>query len=206
MLNWNLIVRGMVMINKKRQSLNCVYIDILRILLGVITGIFAIILTKLNVSDDLMVWIAIILYGALYIFYIIYKTYWGIRNIKTGIKFAKSGDSDNLMSFMKITKFGSIPLYVIVFIIYFFMTLVMLLAPMGFLMIPFTLGPVVLFTYLNVIFTSAFTIGFLVDKKIKGEVSMAFVIINGILQFCFVLDVIDTIYLCVKFRKKKIEV
>lgn len=194
------------MINKKRKSLNCVYIDILRMMLWVITGIFTIILTKLNVSDDLMGWIAIILYGALYIFYIIYKIYWGIRNIKTGIKLAKSGDGDSLMSFMKITKFGSIPLYVIVFIIYFFMTLVMLLAPMGFLMIPFTLVPAVIFTYLNVIFTSAFTIGFLVDKKIKGEVSMAFVIINGILQFCFVLDVIDTIYLCVKFRKKKIEV
>lgn len=194
------------MINKKRKSLNCVYIDILRMMLWVITGIFTIILTKLNVSDDLMVWIAIILYGALYIFYIICKIYWGIRNIKTGIKLAKSGDGDSMMSFMKITKFGSIPLYVIVFIIYFFMTLVMLLAPMGFLMIPFTLVPAVIFTYLNVIFTSAFTIGFLVDKKIKGEVSMAFVIINGILQFCFVLDVIDTIYLCVKFRKKKIEV
>ena len=194
------------MINKKRKSLNCVYIDILRMMLWVITGIFAIILTKLNVSDDLMGWISIILYGALYIFYIIYKIYWGIRNIKTGIKLAKSGDGDSLMSFMKTAKFGSIPMYVIVFIINFVMTLVMLLTPMGFLMIPFTLGPAVLFTYLNVIFTSAFSICFLKDKKNKGEISAAFMVVNILLQLCFVLDVIDTIYLCVKFRKKKIEV
>ncbi|MDO4301484.1 MAG: hypothetical protein Q4D26_08870 [Clostridia bacterium] len=194
--------------NKKRKSLNCVYIDILRMMLYPLSAVVVLVLSELGISENTAGWISVVVLGILFVFYVVYKVYWGIKNIKTAVRLTNEENSDSLLSFMKITKFGSIPLYIIVFLINLFMWFLFVVSTRGMAIFtfPFMIAPTVFFTYLNVVFTAVFTIGFLIIKKDKGDISLSFVVINGILQFCFVLDVIDTIYLCVKFRKKKIEV
>ncbi|MDO5387597.1 MAG: hypothetical protein Q4F63_00015 [Clostridia bacterium] len=196
------------MINKKRKSLNCVYIDILRMMIFPLSIVLEDITFNglFNENTESMFEIGILI--TLFIFYLVYKIYWGVRNFMTAVALTKDGDDKKLASFMKVAKFGSIPMYVIVFTINFVVWAVMVLATrgIGIFALPFAILPTVFFTYLNVIFTSIYSICFLIDKKNKGEISAVFMVINILLQLCFVIDVIDTIYLCFKFRKKKIEV
>ena len=194
------------MINKKRKSLNCVYIDILRMMLYPLAIILPILLSDAGIGENASTWITLGVLVVLFIFYGVYKIFWGIRNIITGVKLTKAGDSESLGSFMKTAKFGSIPLYVIVFIINFLMWSLLLIASrgIGIFSFLFMIAPTVFFTYLNVIFTSVFSICFLIDKKNKGEISAVSMVVHILLQLCFVIDVIDTIYLCAKFGKRKI--
>lgn len=196
------------MINKKRKSLNCVYIDILRMMLYPLASLVILALCEFGINEDTAGLIAVCVLGIMFIFYGVYKIYWGIKNFITSVSLAKAGDSDRLRAFMKTAKFGSIPMYIIVFTINLITWAFFIIATRGLVIFsfPFMIAPAVFFTYLNVIFTSVFSICFLIDKKSKGEISAAFMVINILLQLCFVTDVIDTIYLCIKFKKNKIEV
>ncbi|OPX45967.1 hypothetical protein CLHUN_04420 [Ruminiclostridium hungatei] len=105
---------------------------------------------------------------------------------------------------MKILKFSSIPYLFINFIIYYLLFIIFFVASRGTATvtpIPLFFMFVIFFTYLGVIFTSAYGIGLLAlllkEKKLKAGCFL----FHLLLQLCFVLDVVDTLVLMKKFKR-----
>lgn len=180
--------------DKKYRTLLCVYSDIFLWLSYVII--------VLGLFYKKRFFIALL--GISFFLYLLIKVVFGIKNIIIAIKLALANDSDTLFTLMKKTKYGSIWVfvvnYVINFIVVFFTILAMwhaagLAAPLFWL--------IGYMTYTDVIFTSCFGITFIILKRKNKEVSKSFVVVNILLSLCFVLDIFDTFYLHYKFKETK---
>lgn len=179
---------------KKYKTLICVYSDFF------LFGFYPVLLLCTFFEGTLR---KTLFYTALLLFvlYVMIKLIFGIRNIVIAIKLALNNDSETLFQLAKKTKYGSIWVFVINYIVnsIVFNAAVLLLLHLAFFAFPYICF-IILITYLDVIFTSCFGICFIILKKRKGEVSLKFAVLNVVLLLCFVFDIADTIYICNKFK------
>lgn len=132
----------------------------------------------------------------------------GVINIINTLRLFKNGEYNSLRKRMKVLKFGTIPYFIINFVLYFLLFMLFFAASRGF----FILTPMPLlfliptfFTYLTVVLTSVYGIGFVAILKRERRITTGKLIIHILLQLCFVLDIIDTIVLVIKHKAVKKE-
>lgn len=126
-----------------------------------------------------------------------------VKNIINTCRLYKNGEYNSLRKYMKVLKLGSIPYFVLNFAIYFLLFMVLFAATHGVLVatpIPFLFLPPILFAYLTVLFTSSYGIGFLAIIKKEKRLKSRSLIIHVLLQLCFVLDIISTIILLIRYK------
>ncbi len=179
---------------RKYRTLWCVYSDLFLIVfyvllvLGFCCSSFIL---------KLLAFVCFVLFAAV-------KIVFGIRNIILAIELGIENDEEALFKLMKKTKYGAIWIFIVNYIVNFIAIVILSLAlfKLVFLALPY-IGLIVIMTYIDVVFTSSFGIIFVVMKKARGEMTSTAVIIHILLMLCFVIDVVDTIYLYRKFRKNK---
>lgn len=129
-----------------------------------------------------------------------------IINIINAIKLFKNKEFDFLRKYMKKIKLRAIPYFILNFIFFFLLFMLFAAATRGIMLAtPFPLLFLipVFFTYLSVIFTSSYGIGYVAFLYKEGKIKTSKLIIHIILQLCFVLDVLDTIILLKKVKENK---
>ncbi|NLJ88534.1 MAG: hypothetical protein GX327_07130 [Epulopiscium sp.] len=139
------------------------------------------------------------------IFSIIAIFLFGILCISNAVVLYRRGDLATLRQYMKVAKRGLIPFFIINFIYCAFLNMILFVASRGI----FIIGPIpimiiimVSFTYLAVLFSSSYSIAFIIQLKKKDKLSQGVAFLNICLQLIFVLDIIELIYLLRRFRKE----
>jgi hypothetical protein len=152
-----------------------------------------------NTSSDrflhLFFWIWVCLYIALLII-----------NIVSLVIDYKGNNTELLFKKMKRIKLGLIPFWVINFLCSIFITIFCgFVLPMGIIfLVPF-LVPILIFpSYIVLCFTSVFSVIYLKSLYKNGILKIEPFIIHSILQFMFVTDIIDTLYIIEKWGKLNI--
>ncbi len=128
----------------------------------------------------------------------------GILNIWSAFQLYRKKEYTVVRKRMKVLKLGSIPFFIINFLVYFLLFILFVAASRGILLftpIPLFFTVFIFFTYLIVIFTSSYGIGFLAIVKREKKINTGSFVIHILLQLCFVLDVFDTIILLFKYKK-----
>lgn len=182
--------------DKKYRTLLCVYSDIF-LWLAYFFLIFAV---GIELNGKLILAVEIVFF----LLYIFVKLIFGIKNIIVAVKLVIEKNEETLFRLSKKSKYAAIPDFIINFVINFIVINIMFIFLMhfAFLALPYMCF-IIFMTYMNVIFTSCFGIALIVLKRIKKEASTGFAIINILFLLCFVLDIFDTIYLHIKFKKPK---
>ena len=126
-----------------------------------------------------------------------------IINIINTCSLYKNKDYNSLRKSMKTLKLGMIPYFILNFLFYLLLALLFFAASRG--MIIFTPIPILLlvpvfFTYLTVLFTSCYGMGFIAIINKENRINSGKMIIHILFQLCFVLDVISTIILLNKYK------
>jgi hypothetical protein len=125
-----------------------------------------------------------------------------IINIVSIIINYKENDTELLFKKMKRVKIGLIPYWIINFICYVPISVVLLLAGHGF---GFIIVPIFIFaSYMVLCLTSLFSILYLLKLKKNNKISKKQFIIHTLLQLIFVVDIIDTIYIIIKWGKPSV--
>ncbi len=130
--------------------------------------------------------------------------YFGVHGIITAVKLFRANDLTALRRHMKHAKVGMIPFFIINFIYYLALIMLVLGASRGlFLFGPIfvVIVPIVIFTYLAVLFTSAFTIAYILLMKKNNQLTGDAVVLHICLQLIFVLDMVSMFIL---LRKKSV--
>lgn len=130
--------------------------------------------------------------------------YFGIRCVVSAVALYRNDDLFALRKFMKISKRGLIPFFVMNFIYYSLFIMILMAASRGIFLfgpIPMILIPLVIFTYLAVLFTSSFSIAFIVLLKKKDKFDTSSMLLNICLQLTFVLDIVGMLFLLRRFKK-----
>ncbi|MGN0999021.1 MAG: hypothetical protein ACI4PO_05665 [Faecousia sp.] len=102
-----------------------------------------------------------------------------------------------------VIKLAHIPFYGILFAVGAGLTIASIGFLVPLLVLPMALGILALIDYLLLITSSMYGINALRRAKQKGTVSTAFVVVNGILHFFFVADVISAIVVYCRLRERK---
>lgn len=126
-----------------------------------------------------------------------------VTNVINSITLFKNSDHVSLRQNMKILKFGLIPYFVINFVLYLFIFLILFAASRGIIIfspIPLFFIIPIFFTYLAVLFTSFYGIGYVLILWKENRIKNSCLVIHVLLQLCFVLDVISTIILLAKYK------
>jgi hypothetical protein len=125
-----------------------------------------------------------------------------IINIVSIIIDYRKNDTELLFKKMKRVKIGLIPYWIINFICYVPISVVVLLAGHGF---GFIIVPIFIFaSYMVLCLTSLFSILYLLNLNKNNRISKKQFIIHALLQFIFVVDIIDTIYIIIKWGKSNV--
>ena len=137
---------------------------------------------------------------------LILNVIFAVINIINTIRLYKNREYNSMRTYMKVLKLGSIPYFVLNFIIYFLLFMLFFAASRGLIM--FTPTPLlflipIFFTYLNVLFTSFYGLGFIATISKEKKLSKGKMLIHVLLQLCFVLDVISTIILLREYKVDK---
>ncbi len=129
----------------------------------------------------------------------------GVCHLKLAYSLYKKDESKQLRRGMLYMKVGTIPFFLLNFVYFAFVTVFPLILPMGFIF----LAPEILvmifagtMTYIIMLCTSVYGMGYLALLKKEEKISLTRLVVNLILQVIFVLDILDTIYLLIKYRKK----
>ena len=114
----------------------------------------------------------------------------------------RNNSSDRLFKKMKRVKITLIPFWIINFICYFPISVLGLLAGHGF---GFLIVPIFIFvSYMVLLLTSIFSISYLLNLRKNKIITGKQLIMHSILQLCFVIDIIDTIYIIRKWGKQTV--
>lgn len=126
-----------------------------------------------------------------------------VRNFINTCRLYKKREYNSLRKHMKVLKLGVIPYFILNFIIYILLFLLFFAASRGiviFTPIPLLFIIPIFFTYLSVLFTSCYGIGFAAIVKREKNSKSSGVILHVLFQLCFILDVISTIILLIKYK------
>jgi len=124
-----------------------------------------------------------------------------IINILFLKKLVKKNELEKIFNYTKIIKYSAIPFWVINFISYFgvMQFFVLIMWGMAILIIP-----IILFlSYLILLATSIYSINYIILAEKNKMITKTQCIINIILQLCFILDIINVLYLEINKKKKK---
>lgn len=128
-------------------------------------------------------------------------------NIKNTYKLYRNNESAYLRKFMKVLKLGAIPYFMLNFILYLLLFMLFFAASRGIIMfspIPLMFLIPVFFTYLSVLFTSLYGMGFAFAMQKEQKMKTGKLIIHILLQLCFVLDVLDTLILLKNYKIEQV--
>ena len=144
--------------------------------------------------------VVLIIISGIFNFIIAYK------NIINSITLFKNNDHVSLRQYMKTLKLGLIPYSVINFILYSFIFFILFASSKGIIVVSpvplFFLVPI-FFTYLAVLFTSSYGIGYVLILNKGNKLKNGYLVIHILLQLCFVLDVISTIILLIRYKNSE---
>lgn len=177
------------------------------LLIGLYINIFLVILLfvlmfKSSTNQSIGEWTLLVVLCAAVITSIL-SIIFGVINIINTYKLCKDNEYNSLRKYMKVLKFGAVPYFIINFIVYFFIFFIFLAASRGIILftpIPLIFIGIIFFTYLAVIFTSSYGIDFLVIVKKEKIIKTGSLVIHILLQLCFVLDVVDTLIILMKYK------
>ncbi len=131
-----------------------------------------------------------------------------VKNIINTYRLYKERQYNLLRKHMKVIKLGMIPYFIINFIIYILLFMLFFAASRGLIIfspIPLLFIVPVFFTYLSMLFTSCYGIGFAAIVNSEKNLGNLKFIIHILFQLCFVLDVVSTIILLLKYKIKPAE-
>lgn len=131
-----------------------------------------------------------------------------VASVKDASLLYREKDSAYLRKYMKALKMGAIPYFVLNFILYFLLFMLSVAASRGLVIltpIPFMFVILVFFTYLSLLFTAPYGMAYAVIIQREGKMSTGRLVIHILLQLCFVLDVVDTIVLLMKYERKQVD-
>ncbi|MFL0248586.1 DUF6652 family protein [Candidatus Clostridium stratigraminis] len=177
-----------------RNTLMGLYFNLIIVILSLLF------LLRTMLDNDMANWVQWILVVALIVSSILNIIFAGINALNSFILF-KNNDYNSMRKSMKSLKFGVIPYFIINFIIYLLVFLLFFAASRGIILvtpIPLLFLIPIFFTYLAVIFTSIYGIGFSLILYKEKRLRIGKLILHVVLQLCFVLDVLDTIILLAK--------
>lgn len=122
-----------------------------------------------------------------------------IVNIISIVLDYRNNNSERLLKKMKRVKFSLIPFWIINFICYIPISSLLLVIGHGF---GFFIVPIFMaITYIVLLFTSIFSISYLLNIKKNKRITNWQFIGHSILQLCFIIDIIDTIYIASKWGR-----
>ncbi|MEL7569144.1 MAG: DUF6652 family protein [Eubacteriaceae bacterium] len=146
---------------------------------------------------DLMQWLNYLIIGL----NAAYNIVLAIINIINSIKLFRNNDYNSLRKYMKLIKLGAVPYFLVNFIFYFCLYTVGFILTLGLAI--FSVITPILITYLSVLYTSVYGIGFTALLYKQKKLTAIQLLIHVLLQICFILDVISTIILLVKNKPEK---
>lgn len=126
-----------------------------------------------------------------------------IINFVNTYKLYKRNEFDYLRKYMKAIKLGAIPYFILNFIFFVLLFLLFAAATRGIMLVtpmPLLFLLPIFFTYLSVIFTSSYGIGYTAILYKEQKLKSGKLVIHILLQLCFVMDVLDTIVLLRKYK------
>ncbi len=134
----------------------------------------------------------------------------GIINIVRSFLAYGRGDEDHCIRGMLILKYGMVPFFIINFFSILVISLAAVVGSRGTLILAFPVTiPLLLLavfcTWLAMIPGSIYSIQVIRFTRARGKTSLGWAVWHGFLQFCFLTDVLDTMYLAVrKWNRGKI--
>ena len=179
-----------------RKTLLGLYINLFIVILLMVSLLHR--LTKNNIGN----WMQWLLIAAVVISSIS-NVIFAVKNIINTYRLYKNREYNSMRKHMKVLKLGTIPYFILNFIIYLLLFLLFYAASRGLIIftpIPLLFVVPIFFTYLAVLFTSCYGIGFIAIINKEKNSSKGKLIIHVLLQLCFILDVISTIILLIKYR------
>lgn len=183
-----------------RSTLLGLYINILMVIL------LSVFFFRELINNNSGNWVQWLLYG-LFVASSISNAILAVKNIMNAYKLYKNIEHNSLREYMKALKLWAIPYFVINFAIYFLLFGFFFAASRGifiFTPIPlFFLIPIFL-TYLTVLFTSCYGIAFATIMHKEKRFSIRKLLFHILMQLCFVLDVVDTIILLMKYKEEQV--
>lgn len=183
-----------------RNTLVGLYISLFFVILLLVFLFWGLIDTGFGNWRQWLVTFALILLGVLNVVF-------AIANIKNSYRLCKNRDTITLRKYMKRLKLGAIPFFILNFVFYLLLFFFFFAASRGifiFTPIPMVFLIPIFFTYIAVLFTSPYAIGFLIVLQNENKMKSGKLVIHVLLQLCFVLDVVDTIVLLKKYKTQQI--
>ena len=182
-----------------RNALLVLYINLFLVILLLVSLLWGLI----NHMENWIQWlltVAVVISGILNVIF-------AVKNVLNTFTFYKNKEYNSLRKCMKVLKLGVIPYFVINFVVYLLLFTLFFAASRGLMIftpIPlFFLFPI-FFTYLTVLSsTSPYGIGFAVILRKGNRLKNRELMIHVLLQLCFVLDVIGTLILLLKYKVEK---
>jgi hypothetical protein len=182
-----------------RNTLSGLYVNLFMVILLMARLLWG--LTNNNMGD----WMRWLLTAAVVISGIS-NVIFAVKNIINTCRLYKNREYNSLRKYMKVRKLGVIPYFVLNFVIYFLLFTLFFAASRGLILftpIPLIFLLPIFFTYLTVLFTSSYGIGFVAIINKEKRLKNGKLIIHVLLQLCFILDVISTIILLMKYKDEQ---
>jgi hypothetical protein len=179
-----------------RSTLAGLYVNFILVILLLVSLVSGLIN---NSMGDWKQWLII----SLLIITSILNTLFAVINIKNAIQMVKRNEYKSLRKSMKVLKLGAIPYFIINFLIYLMLFLLLFAASRGIILfspIPLMFLIPITFTYLTVLFTSSYGIGYVVIIGKEKRLKKSKLLIHILMQLCFVLDIFSTIVLLRKYK------
>lgn len=130
-----------------------------------------------------------------------------VKNAINACKLYKNREYNSMRKYMKVLKLGAIPYFILNFLLNFFLFSILVLGSRGILLVtpmPLLFLFPIFFTYLTVVFTSSYGIGFAAIVNKEKGLKKRKLVFRILLQSCFILDVLSTIILLIKYKVKEI--
>ncbi len=182
-----------------RLTLLGLYMNFVLVILFLARLIFGLIDTKIQAWTFWIILIALIISGFL-------NVLMAVLNVFKVLTIMKNKDYDLLRKHMKMLKFGSILYFILNFVLYFLLFAIFILASRGILLIsPFPLLFLIPAScaYFTVVITSVYGIGVLLSLLRNKKISLKGFILHIVMQLCFVLDILSTAIILIKFKKEE---
>ena len=181
-----------------RNTLLGLYVNLFLVILLIVSLLHGLAKNNMsNLTQDMLVAVVVVSGVSNVIF--------AIKNVINTCGLYKRGEYNSLRKHMKVLKLGTIPYFVLNFILYFLLCLLFFAASRGLIIftpIPLLLLLPIFFTYLTVLFTSCYGIGLIAIISKENSSKRGNLIVHVLLQLCFVLDVVSTIILLIKYKVK----
>ena len=137
------------------------------------------------------------------VFYFLVLGILGITNIVRSFLAYGRGDEEHCLRGMLILKYGMVPFFIINFCSILLLSLAALVGSRGTLLFAFPVTVPLLFlaffcTWLAMVPGSFYSIQVIRLTRKKGKTNLLWAVWHGLLQFCFLTDVLDTMYLAVR--------